>query len=70
MESKNILIACTGSVATIKIGEIVQRFQNNSNFKFQVSQIFLPFNHHPHSHYHRLSLDQNYHNKVCQTLFK
>lgn len=36
MESKNVLIACTGSVATIKMGEIVQRLQNQTNYKFQV----------------------------------
>lgn len=36
MESRNILIACTGSVATIKIGEIVDQLLNETAFKFEV----------------------------------
>lgn len=36
METRKILIACTGSVATIKLGEIIQRLQSSSHFKFEV----------------------------------
>lgn len=37
METKKILIACTGSVATIKIGEIINKLQSNTVYKFEVS---------------------------------
>lgn len=45
MEKRNILIACTGSVAAIKLGEIIQILQNNDQFKFEVrkNRIFLSF---------------------------
>lgn len=40
MESRNILIGVTGSVAAIKIGEIVDKLLNDTTFKFEVSVIF------------------------------
>lgn len=36
MENKKILIGCTGSVATIKIGEIIDKLLNDTTFKFEV----------------------------------
>lgn len=36
MNTKRILIACTGSVATIKVGEIIQRLQNEKDIEFEV----------------------------------
>lgn len=41
MDSKKIhlLIACTGSVASIKIGEIVRRFKEERSFEFEVSAL-------------------------------
>lgn len=38
MENRKILIGCTGSVATIKIGEIVDRLLSDTTYKFEVSQ--------------------------------
>lgn len=40
MESRNILIGVTGSVAAIKIGEIVDRLLNDTTYKFEVSVFF------------------------------
>lgn len=40
MESRNILIGVTGSVAAIKIGEIVDKLLNDTTFKFEVSVHF------------------------------
>lgn len=37
MESRNILIGVTASVAAIKIGEIVDRLLSDTTFKFEVS---------------------------------
>lgn len=36
MKTKNILIACTGSVATIKTGEIVELLQAQTEIEFEV----------------------------------
>lgn len=37
MEGRKILIGVTGSVAAIKIGEIVDRLLDDTTFKFEVS---------------------------------
>lgn len=42
MENRKILIGCTGSVATIKIGEIVDRLLSDATYKFEVSQDLHP----------------------------
>lgn len=37
MEVKHLLIACSGSVATIKLNELIEQFLENQNdFKFEV----------------------------------
>lgn len=37
---KHLLIACTGSVASIKIGELVRRLKDEQSFEFEVSKFF------------------------------
>lgn len=41
MENRNILIGVTGSVAAIKIGEIVDKLLSDTTFKFEVSRSVL-----------------------------
>lgn len=40
MEHKKILIGCTGSVAAIKIGEIIDKLLADKSYTFEVSCIF------------------------------